>query len=184
VRPVPFPLSSVLTVLQAYLRIRPHVTEGQLAPAPYLEPLSDTTVRMADPGQADPSRARLSSRHSLAAGSHADYTFTHVFPPATAQAEFFTRTTLPLVRDLLLDGQNGLLFAYGVTNSGKTYTVQGGAEQGAAGILPRTLDVIFNSIGSMQGEGRVGPRCFISDISIETISSIVPPCATTRHRAE
>ncbi|KAG1828601.1 P-loop containing nucleoside triphosphate hydrolase protein [Suillus subalutaceus] len=52
-------------------------------------------------------------------------TFSHVFLPETQQAEFFAKTTLPLVRDLL-DGQNGLLFAYGVTNSGKTYTIQGG----------------------------------------------------------
>ncbi|EMD41577.1 hypothetical protein CERSUDRAFT_146637, partial [Gelatoporia subvermispora B] len=72
------------------------------------------------------------------------YTFSHIFPSDTQQSEFFTRTTLPLVRDVL-EGQNGLLFAYGVTNSGKTYTIQGGNTPGSAGILPRTLDVIFNN---------------------------------------
>lgn len=107
---------------------------------------------MTDPGTGDAARARL--RQSLAATS-ADYTFSHVFPPLTAQAEFFTKTTLPLVRDLLVQGRNGLLFAYGVTNSGKTYTVQGGAQEGSAGILPRTLDVIFNSIEGMQSDGNV-----------------------------
>ncbi|CAK5280060.1 unnamed protein product [Mycena citricolor] len=54
-------------------------------------------------------------------------------------------------------GQNGLLFAYGVTNSGKTYSVQGGAESGSAGILPRSLDVIFNSIEGLHGSGKYRP---------------------------
>ncbi|EGO30926.1 hypothetical protein SERLADRAFT_359061 [Serpula lacrymans var. lacrymans S7.9] len=82
------------------------------------------------------------------------YKFSHVFPPATHQSEFFEKTTLPLVRDLL-DGQNGLLFTYGVTNSGKTYTVQGGNEPGSAGILPRALDAIFNSIEGLHNDGRL-----------------------------
>lgn len=82
------------------------------------------------------------------------YTFSHIFPPSSSQSEFFATTTLPLVKDVL-EGQNGLLFAYGVTNSGKTYTVQGGSEEGSAGILPRTLDVIFNSVEGLQGDGKV-----------------------------
>ena len=139
--------------VQAYLRIRPHLGDDDPSSAPYLESLSDTAVRMTDPGTGDAARARL--RQSLASTS-ADYTFSHVFPPLTAQAEFFTKTTLPLVRDLLVQGRNGLLFAYGVTNSGKTYTVQGSAQEGSAGILPRTLDVIFNSIEGMQSDGNVG----------------------------
>ncbi|EGO05186.1 hypothetical protein SERLA73DRAFT_157806 [Serpula lacrymans var. lacrymans S7.3] len=75
---------------------------------------------------------------------------------STHQSEFFEKTTLPLVRDLL-DGQNGLLFTYGVTNSGKTYTVQGGNEPGSAGILPRALDAIFNSIEGLHNDGRYRP---------------------------
>ncbi|KAI0768620.1 P-loop containing nucleoside triphosphate hydrolase protein [Trametes elegans] len=84
------------------------------------------------------------------------YTFSHVFPPDTQQPEFFSKTTLPLVRDVL-EGRNGLLFTYGVTNSGKTYTIQGGNTQGSAGILPRTLDVIFNSIEGLHGDDRFRP---------------------------
>jgi hypothetical protein len=66
------------------------------------------------------------------------------------------KTNLPLVRDLL-NGQNALLFTYSVTNSGKTYTVQGGTHKGSAGILPRTLDVIFNSIDGLHSDGRYRP---------------------------
>lgn len=106
---------------------------------------------MTDPQDNATNKARF--RTSAVAGSSL-YTFSHVFPPETTQSDFFTKTTLPLVQDAL-QGQNGLLFTYGVTNSGKTYTVQGGNTQGSAGILPRTLDVIFNSVDGLQGDGRV-----------------------------
>jgi len=136
--------------MQAYLRIRPRIGE-EPASAPYLTHLSDTTVNMTDPQ--DPHNSRLKYRFSAVPPSSL-YTFSHVFPPETTQSDFFKKTTLPLVQDVLM-GQNGLLFTYGVTNSGKTYTVQGGSDQGAAGILPRSLDVIFNSIEGLHGNGRV-----------------------------
>jgi hypothetical protein len=58
----------------------------------------------------------------------------------------------------LLSGENGLLFAYGVTNSGKTYSIQGGRGEEEAGILPRTLDVVFNSIEGLQSERLMRPK--------------------------
>jgi kinesin family member 20 len=140
------------TLTKAYLRIRPHSNDEDSHATPYLETLSNTTVRMTDPGVQDPTRTRL--RQSLTL-METNYTFTHIFPPTATQSEFFTKTTLPLVRNLLVDGQNGLLFAYGVTNSGKTYSIQGGHHEGSAGIIPRTLDVIFNSIEGLQGKGSV-----------------------------
>jgi kinesin family member 20 len=84
------------------------------------------------------------------------YTFTHVFEN-TAQSPFFVRSALPLVQHLL-SGENGLLFAYGVTNSGKTYSIQGGRGEEEAGILPRTLDVVFNSIEGLQSERLMRPK--------------------------
>lgn len=119
---------------------------------PYLEPISDTAVRMSDPSQSSSSSLPTSRLSTVPPSSI--YSFSHIFPPATSQPEFFTKTTLPLVKDVL-EGQSGLLFAYGVTNSGKTYTIQGGSKEGSAGILPRTLDVVFNSIEGLHGVGRV-----------------------------
>nr|AAH96779.1 Kif23 protein [Danio rerio]AAI65772.1 Kif23 protein [Danio rerio] len=46
--------------------------------------------------------------------------------------------------------KNGLLFTYGVTGSGKTHTMTGSPGQG--GLLPRSLDMIFNSIGPYQAK--------------------------------
>jgi kinesin family member 20 len=119
-------------------------------PEPYLTTLSDTIVRMKEPAmEHNPSRQRL----SLISPS-SSYTFSHIFPGETSQSSFFQKTTLPLVQDAL-HGQNALLFAYGATNSGKTYTVQGAPQEGSAGILPRTLDVIFNSIKDLHSDGKV-----------------------------
>ena len=43
---------------------------------------------------------------------------------------------------------SGLIFAYGITGSGKTHTMTGEPSDG--GLLPRGLDVLFNSIGGFQ----------------------------------
>ena len=50
------------------------------------------------------------------------YLLERIFEKDTKQQPFFEATTLPMVQDLL-DGYNSLLFTYGVTNSGKTFTV-------------------------------------------------------------
>jgi kinesin family protein 20 len=138
--------------------------------SPYLTPLSDTTVNMTNPH--DPQDGRSKYRFSTLPPS-STYTFSHVFTPNTTQSEFFTKTTLPLVQDVL-QGQNALLFTYGVTNSGKTYTVQGG--KGTAGILPRSLDVIFNSIEGLHGDGRVRPF----DFAIHRFTN-TKHCSTVQH---
>jgi len=80
-------------------------------------------------------------------GKETKYSFKGVFGEDVIQKECFSRVGLPLVDDLL-KGKNGLLFTYGVTGSGKTYTMQGSSHDG--GIMPRCIDVIFNSIGEMQ----------------------------------
>ncbi|XP_037081552.1 kinesin-like protein KIF20A [Pollicipes pollicipes] len=72
------------------------------------------------------------------------YTFTHIFRPETSQQQLFNQTTLNHITEFI-NGHSCLLFTYGATNSGKTYTAQGSPEQ--PGLLPRALDVIFNSVG-------------------------------------
>ena len=142
-----------ITLDKAYLRIRPRLGDDESTAMPYLDPLSDTAVRMTDPSSDGRGASGMYYRASTTPPSSI-YKFSHAFLPSTQQADFFAKTTLPLVQDLL-DGQNGLIFAYGVTNSGKTYTIQGGNKPGTGGILPRTLDVIFNSVEGLQSDGRV-----------------------------
>jgi kinesin family protein 23 len=75
------------------------------------------------------------------------YTFKHVFDDTATQMEVLYHVALPLVQNLI-DGKNGLIFTYGVTGSGKTFTMSGHPQDG--GIVPRCLDVIFNSLSSYQ----------------------------------
>lgn len=70
-----------------------------------------------------------------------------MFDDNVSQKKIFQTVTLPLIEDLL-HAKNSLLFAYGVTGSGKTHTMNGELQDG--GIIPRCLDVIFNSIGHHQ----------------------------------
>ncbi|BEJ03248.1 hypothetical protein CcaverHIS641_0104230 [Cutaneotrichosporon cavernicola] len=125
--------------LQAYLRIRPQLeAEGG---SPYLEVQDKKSVLMRPPAE---SRLHMPKPSQL-------YSFNRVFGPNTAQNNFFDETTKPLV-EKLLHGENGLLFAYGVSNSGKTYTIQGGdcTKIEDRGLLPRSVDVVFNSIKGME----------------------------------
>lgn len=137
------------TRVQAFLRIRPNHQKD--AHSPYLVALSDTTVQMTDPS------SNITHAHTLSLPTPPTaYTFTHIFNPSTTQYNFFKRSALPLVKHLL-QGQNGLLFAYGVTNSGKTYSIQGGKTSREAGILPRTLDVVFRSIEGLTSIKHIRP---------------------------
>ena len=117
---------------------------------PYLTNLTPTSVTLVDLASQQSGISRLRPPENKSS----TFKFTQVFPPETPQAEFFTSTTLPLVENLL-QGENGLIFAYGVTNSGKTFTIQGGKEPGQGGILLRTLDVVFNSLEGLQSNAPV-----------------------------
>ncbi|KRT78637.1 Kinesin [Oryctes borbonicus] len=77
------------------------------------------------------------------------YIFKHIFTPCTSQKEIFEHIAYPLLKDLV-SGKNGLLFTYGVTGSGKTYTLTG--TQNDPGIMPRCIDTLFNTIGPYQAK--------------------------------
>lgn len=76
------------------------------------------------------------------------YKFTHVFNENDTQSAIFERAALDLIEDVVR-GKNSLLFTYGVSGSGKTYTMTGDVTEATMGILPRTLDVLFNSLPNL-----------------------------------
>ncbi|XP_070608446.1 kinesin-like protein KIF20B isoform X2 [Erythrolamprus reginae] len=73
------------------------------------------------------------------------FTFSQVFGPKTTQEELFDGAVKQPMLDFLR-GHSRLIFTYGVTNAGKTHTYRGTDEE--RGILPRTLDMVFQSIGN------------------------------------
>ncbi|KAM3860456.1 kinesin-like protein KIF20A [Diretmus argenteus] len=77
------------------------------------------------------------------------FTFSQIFGPETMQAELFEDTIKSQVSDYL-EGKNALIFSYGVTNAGKSYTIQGTPKE--PGLLPRVLDATFQYIRGHQYE--------------------------------
>ncbi|XP_036903214.1 kinesin-like protein KIF20B isoform X5 [Sturnira hondurensis] len=127
--------------LQVCLRIRPFThSEKEHEPEGCVYMLDSQTVVLKDPQS---TLARLSEKSSGLIVQK--FSFSKVFGPETTQKEFFQDCIMQPVKDFLR-GQSRLIFTYGLTNSGKTYTFQGTEEN--IGILPRTLNVLF---GSLQG---------------------------------
>uniref|UniRef100_A0AAQ6ABU2 Kinesin-like protein n=1 Tax=Amphiprion ocellaris TaxID=80972 RepID=A0AAQ6ABU2_AMPOC len=71
------------------------------------------------------------------------FSFSKIFGAETTQQQFYENTMKKMVKDVL-QGENRLLYTYGVTNSGKTYTVQGTGRE--AGLLPRALASLFRKL--------------------------------------
>ncbi|KAL6095381.1 kif20b [Pungitius sinensis] len=94
------------------------------------------------------------------------FTFTQVFDPESSQKKVFEGSVRGLVRDVL-SGGNCLVFTYGVTNAGKTFTFLGPDHD--SGLLPRSLSVIFNSI-----EGRLYARSDLKPQRCRDVSRLTP----------
>ncbi|XP_074010615.1 kinesin-like protein KIF20B [Numenius arquata] len=124
--------------IQVCLRVRPFTPlerENELQGCVSLEDSTSIILK--------PPKTSLSRLSEKTAGQMQKFTFSRVFGPETTQEEFFEGTMKQPVQDFL-DGYNRLIFTYGVTNAGKTYTFQGTEDDG--GILPRTMDMLFKSI--------------------------------------
>ncbi|KII60709.1 Kinesin-like protein KIF20A [Thelohanellus kitauei] len=80
-------------------------------------------------------------RHHI--GSSFTFEFSNIFDWSATQHRLFTSLVDGIVLDFL-SGKNGLLFTYGITNSGKTYTLIG--TQNDPGILPRTINYVFKCL--------------------------------------
>lgn len=78
------------------------------------------------------------------------FSFDAVLGPRTTQADVFNEVC-HLVQSAL-DGYNVCLFSYGQTGSGKTHTMQGGPGP-EAGLIPRSIRMIAETAGRMQGQG-------------------------------
>ncbi|NWZ65278.1 KI20B protein, partial [Acrocephalus arundinaceus] len=125
--------------IQVCLRIRPFTSLERENGSQDCVSLEDSTNIVLKPPQHYLSR--LSEKTS--GPMLQKFTFSQVFGPETTQEEFFEGAMKQPVQDFL-DGCNRLVFTYGVTNAGKTYTFQGTDDDG--GILPRALDMLFKSI--------------------------------------
>ncbi|XP_049901276.1 kinesin-like protein KIF23 isoform X1 [Epinephelus moara] len=121
-----------------YCRIRPLGAEDEEC---CVEMISSSTIQLHAP---DGLKANRNGEYK-----ETQYSFKKVFGINTTQMELFEDVAKPLIEDLI-HCKNGLLFTYGVTGSGKTFTMTGSPGEG--GLLPRSLDMLFNSIGPFQAK--------------------------------
>ncbi|XP_074477195.1 kinesin-like protein KIF23 isoform X5 [Sebastes fasciatus] len=121
-----------------YCRIRPLGAEDVEC---CVEMISSSTIQLHAP---DGLKANRNGEYK-----ETQYSFKKVFGINTTQMELFEDVAKPLIEDLI-QCKNGLLFTYGVTGSGKTFTMTGSPGEG--GLLPRSLDMLFNTIGPFQGK--------------------------------
>ncbi|KAI1300748.1 hypothetical protein EDD11_005949 [Mortierella claussenii] len=146
--------------IKTFLRLKP--SEQTQSNESYLVVSDDNEVLLTPPPN---SRSKEASK----------YKFTGVFEPTVPQSEVFEKTCLPLVVPVLRrDNFNALLFAYGISNSGKTHSIIGSNQPGQAGVLPRALAVIFRSIEQfVQDSGEAAQYRPLGFQDVETIDTAV-----------
>lgn len=108
----PFRQTSQRQAVLIYLRVRPkRPSEIAKHDPDCFHQLGDNKI------MAVPPKHSTTYKNARAETSHT-FSFTHIFDPTTKQKELFDETLRPLLKDFF-DGQNCLVFTYGVTNSGK-----------------------------------------------------------------
>lgn len=155
--------------VEVYCRIRPLNDNDEET---CVEVISKNTIQLSPPHTSQ----GFKSGHRVTTTQHS---FKYVFDEDSSQKTVFDTVALPLVHDLI-HGKNGLIFAYGITGSGKTYTMTG--EQTNGGLLPRALDVLFNSVGEFQTK-----RCvFVPDKSngMDVLSEYEAKCEHDKKQKE
>lgn len=133
--------------MSVYLRVRPFSKEelGNNEDQGCVVIENDLLVTLKAP---QGSATLKSSERGIGTSIH-KFSFTQILGPDTNQATLFEETVRGQMSDFL-NGNNALIFSYGVTNAGKTYTIQGSPRD--PGILPRVLDFTFQHIRGDQYE--------------------------------
>lgn len=118
--------------IQVYCRIRPVQSNIESS---CIKVVSDTELQI------------YCSADDRGISREGQFSYKKIFTEYESQEVVFQDMGLPLIEQLLT-GKSSLIFAYGISGSGKSYTMTGNQEDG--GIVGRCFDVIFNSIQNYQ----------------------------------
>ncbi|XP_003971316.2 kinesin-like protein KIF20A [Takifugu rubripes] len=127
--------------VKVYVRIRPltEVEKGRGEDQGCVAVQNDEALLLKAPKE---SQNMKTAERGIGPSMH-KFSFSKIFGPETTQQQFYELTMKEMVKDVL-QGENRLLYTYGVTNSGKTYTIQGSGQE--AGLLPRALVSLFRKL--------------------------------------
>ncbi|CAH8528522.1 unnamed protein product [Schistosoma rodhaini] len=124
--------------MKVYLRIRPYACDNGLSSKAVLSCPDKCTVIACPPEMDGPKHSFRNLQKSAN-----KFTFNEVFRESDTQHKVFENVAADKIR-AFVEGLNGLIFAYGTTSSGKTYTLQGTRE--SIGIIPRSIYSIFSLV--------------------------------------
>ena len=88
------------------------------------------------------------------------FTFREVMDEHATQQQVFETVAVPLLGSFM-NGEDVLIFCYGTTNAGKTYTITGTSEE--PGILKRSLDMV---VSRLLGGAKTGAELYGSYVEI------------------
>eukprot|EP00588_Corethron_pennatum_P016812 CAMPEP_0194309010 /NCGR_PEP_ID=MMETSP0171-20130528/5976_1 /TAXON_ID=218684 /ORGANISM="Corethron pennatum, Strain L29A3" /LENGTH=915 /DNA_ID=CAMNT_0039061953 /DNA_START=264 /DNA_END=3011 /DNA_ORIENTATION=+ len=161
---------------KVYLRVRPHIS-------PTVELVNNglsNRVRTFPPKESAAAKNAMNiDGHATGGGGTGrssvqvkEYGFTKVLGPDVGQREVYAATAHGLVEGLFEKStgnsrgpkKSALLFAYGITNAGKTHTIMGGDDD--PGIMPRTLAHIFRKLEADGGATRTEMSLHLSYLEI------------------
>ena len=95
--------------------------------------------------------------------------FDRVFNETSTQEQVYNDIAKPAI-NWCIDGYNSAIFAYGVTGSGKTFTMFGSKEQ--PGIVKRSCEDIFRIIETKELE-EYSIKCSFLEIYIDSIRDLI-----------
>ncbi len=94
---------------------------------------------------------RRTNVHGESVSGSASFQFDKFFGPSSSQQQVFEEIAHCV--QSVLDGYSACVFSYGATGSGKTYTMEGGPGEEQRGMIPRSVELIFQQI---QAVARLG----------------------------
>ncbi|GAX22691.1 kinesin family member 20 [Fistulifera solaris] len=131
-----------------YLRLRPTANSDntiEILPKTAVDGRSVQKIRTHAPASSHSFKVARAGGSSILK----EFEFAEVFPQDASQEVVYERTVSPYINGVLA-GESGLVFCYGITNAGKTYTVTGpdktltsDSVNQSWGLLPRALKHLF-----------------------------------------
>lgn len=99
----------------------------------------------------------------------------------SSNADVYAMLARPLVQSVLR-GYNAVIFAYGQTASGKTFTLSGGEGGGEPGIIPRAICDVFQGICQGSSEREYLVRVSYLEIWNEIVKDLLDPTSQPQVR--